>query len=106
MRTGFRTSEFLLAAKWSLATVGLLAWLLHHPPQTWPGAAVCIPLAVLAWMAGAVTNNYGENRFQLKARAQPQAPSPEDAERGPMGFGALAGLANNEEEEEEEDDDE
>ena len=85
MQTGWKTSEFWLAAKWSLATAGLLAWLVHNPPACWIGSlAIGLPLAVMAYMAGVVVNNYGENRFQLKAR---DGMRPQEDERGPMGFG-------------------
>ena len=91
MRPGYRTTEFWLAAKWIFMVAGGLFLLLHHPPQDWHvSIAAGVALAVMSYMAGAVTNNYGENRFQLKARGVGfvQQQQEDNSQRGPMGFHA------------------
>lgn len=84
MKAGWRTSEFWIASHWALIGAGSVATLLSLP---WPAALCALPaVCVVVWMAGVVTNNYTENRFQLKARQMPAPDGPAEPART-MGFG-------------------
>src|SRR5579885_2154734 len=88
MRRGWRTSEYWLAVQW----LGLSAWAVHRvlcsPPSTWPAAFVALPaIVVLVWLAGAVVNNYSENRFLLKRGGEDAEEGGVPPEPGVFGFG-------------------
>ncbi len=91
MQSGWKTSEFWLALHWTVLAGASAPGLLHSSPMDWPTAvASAIAVGVLVWMAGAVTINYSENRFQLKARStmqgtEVQSEDPAE-ERRPFGF--------------------
>lgn len=69
---------------------------------SWPIALCLAPgVCVLVWMAGAICNNYGENRFLLKAERRLSA---EEGGRKSFGFRSMA--VQQEEESEVEEDEE
>lgn len=74
MKPGWRTSEFWLACHWSAMAGAAVASLLHFLPGQWQSALIASPaVCLLVWLAGAQGNNYGENRFQLKAQRRATA---------------------------------
>lgn len=95
MKSGFRTSEFALAAAWwALAALAIVA----SSFMDWPLALAFAPCAsIVAYMAGLVCNNYAENRWQLKAA--PLIHKEEEDNKPKFGFGRF--VASEEEESEE-----
>ncbi len=86
MRDGWKTTEFWVAVKWWCLTASSVALLLQ---STWTSALISLPaVCVLIYMAAAVANNYGENRYLLKAqRSEPDEKGP------PQRFGFASHIA-------------
>lgn len=97
MTPGWKSTEYWLSLKWCLMAACSTGALFHSP---WEVALCAMPaVCVLIYMAAAICNNYGENRYLLKLGRTPQ--DGEEAPKHQFGFRFVAPEPNEEEGDEE-----